>query len=476
MKKLFLCFLLSSFLLSLQAQINYCGTIMTDEQMSWLRAHQNNYIADEANRGATTYYIPMKVHIVGTDEGTGYYNLTQLFTSICELNEHYIPTGFVFYIYGDVNYINETDYYVHDWFDGSDMMEENNVDGLANIYFVSDPAGNCGYYSGFDNGVAIAKSCALAGGTTTAHEFGHFFSLPHTFYGWEGDPPDEDEQEFVNGDNCNSTADGFCDTPPDYLNYRWNCPGPLQTDPNGETFYSDGTFYMSYSNDACTNQFSLQQQDAMRENLLGPRNDLLDYPTPVYVDLTETPELITPNDLETGIYPNYAYFEWTPVPGATQYHFQISYSSGFTAIVHDVITENNFYEELGLAIDKTYFWRVKPLAPLNTCESVSSARSFTTGVELSAIEESNMFDFFAINPNPVIAGTEINIDYNSDRSFSGIINVFDITGKMMDSKNIVVNEGSGKIKFIMPNVSDGIYLVEISDGKDSELQKIMVTQ
>lgn len=65
--------------------------------MVWLRNFQNNYIPQDAGlRGGTTYYIPMKVHIVGTDDGIGYYNHTYLFTSICELNEHYAETGFVF--------------------------------------------------------------------------------------------------------------------------------------------------------------------------------------------------------------------------------------------------------------------------------------------------------------------------------------------------------------------------------------------
>ncbi|MFI5173027.1 MAG: T9SS type A sorting domain-containing protein [Chitinophagales bacterium] len=475
MRKILFTFILTTFIYSIQAQSNYCGTVLSDEQLSWLRNHQNTYVHDE-NRGGSTYYIPMKVHIVGTDDGTGYYNLTYLFTAICELNEHYTPTGFVFYIYGDINYIDESDFYEHGWDDGSDMMDENNVNDLLNVYFVSDPAGNCGYFSGYDDGVAVAKSCAMPGGTTIAHEFGHYFSLPHTFYGWEGDPPDESDQEWVNGDNCDDAADGFCDTPPDYLNYRWNCPGPLQTDPWGETFLSDGTLYMSYSNDGCTNRFSEEQMDAMRENLLGPRNDLLDYPTPVYVDLTGVPELVTPEDLAIGLYPNYTYLEWTPIEGATEYHIQISYSSGFTAIAHEDITPNNFYEETTLDPDKKYYWRVKPLAPLNTCEGVSLARSFNTGSEMSAIEESNLFDHFAINPNPVISGTEINIDYNSNNSSSGSVIVYNIAGEMISAENISVFEGAGKISLKIPEVSEGIYVLEINNGIDSEMQKIMITK
>jgi hypothetical protein len=477
MKKIFVLLPLLAGLLNLNAQMpSYCGTLQTEEDLVWLRNHQQNYVPGEGDRGGTTYYIPTKVHIVGNDEGTGYYNLTHLYTQFCELNEHFAATGFVFYIYGDLDYIDNTDYYIHDWMDGSEMMDDNNVNDVLNVYFVADPAGNCGYFSPSDNGVAVAKSCAMPEGTTIAHEFGHFFSLPHTFYGWEWGTPDDSDQEWVNGDNCNSAADGFCDTPSDYLPYRWNCPGPLQTDPFGETFYSDGTFYMSYSNDACTDKFSNEQQDAMIANLLGPRNNMLDFEPPVYVDVTTVPELVTPADLATGMYPNYTYVEWTATPGATQYHLQLAYSSSFSAIAFDIVTENNYYELTELLGDKKYYWRVRPLAPLNTCEPASLARSFTTGNSLSAIADTDLFEHLSLFPNPTTAENGITLNYRSASSFNGTLSVLDITGKIISEQQVNIVAGSKTLSIDLPAVAEGIYFIKMTNATQSELIEFMIAE
>ena len=70
-----------------------------------------------------------------------------------------------------------------------------------------------------------------------------------------------------------SPATAFCDTSPDYLNFRWSCNEDsesyqLQTDPDGVNFRSDGTLIMSYSNDECANRFSEEQISAMQFSLL----------------------------------------------------------------------------------------------------------------------------------------------------------------------------------------------------------------
>lgn len=466
--------LLGGVLRAQTAPSGYCGTLQTESDLTWLRNYQATYVPGELERGGTTYYIPTKVHIVGTDDGSGYYNLSYLYQSFCELNEHYAETGFIFYIYGDLNYVDNTDYYEHDWFDGSNMMEDYNVTNLLNVYFVSDPAGNCGYFSPSDDGVAVAKSCAMPGGTTIAHEFGHFFSLPHTFYGWEWGTPDDNDQEWVNGANCHSAADGFCDTPPDYLPYRWNCPGPLQTDPHGETFYSDGTFYMSYSNDACTDKFSAEQQDAMISNLLGPRNNFLDYPTPAYADLTEASTLITPEDAAINQFSNYLVFEWTPVTGATQYHLQLAYNASFSAIAKDVVTTNTFYEATDLQMDKKYYWRVCPLAPANTCASPSNARSFTTGTELNSVANSEIFDHLAVYPNPALVGQNLTMEYRSAESFRADISLLDMTGRELTSTNYQINQGNNTLDVAVPAVSSGMYILRITAENRIETISVMI--
>ena len=472
MRKLVLLVSISVSMLATQAQTpasGYCGTQQTEADLVWLREFQAHNTPGEESRGGSTYYIPTKEHIVGNDEGTGYYNLNYMYQAFCELNERFAETGFIFYIFEDVNYIDNTDYYEHNFLDGGEMMDEYNVNNVLNVYFVSDPAGNCGYFSPSDDGVAVAKSCAMPNGTTITHEFGHFFSLPHTFYGWEWGTPDDEDQEWVNGANCNSSADGFCDTPPDYLPYRWNCPGPLQTDPFGDTFYADGSLYMSYSNDECTSRFSEEQMDAMRANLLGPRNNFLDWPDPAYAEITGTATLISPSDLAVDVYFNYATLEWTAVPGATEYHLQLAFSPSFSAIAADVITTETTHTFTDLAGDKKYYWRVRPLAPANTCAEPSLARSFTTGnMEWSDVLESNVFNSISVYPNPASVASTVTVNYNLSAASEVMFGWYDLTGKLLAEELINSNSGSNVLSLPTPQAASGIYMLRVQVGNHTE--------
>ena len=268
-----------------------CGTTLSNKQIEWLRNYQaepNNYSIQERS----TYYIPLKIHIVGDDDGQGYYSLEYLMGSICTLNQNYAPLNMHFYIYGDIEYIDEDDYYDHpSLFDARDLYLDytdtvfsgfggSDTLSLLNVFFVGQPRNVCGYYTPIYDIVCIKNSCQLPDNTTLTHEIGHYFSLMHTFYGWENGTPLNDKQEKVDGSNCSApyndstnvfgAGDGFCDTGPDYLPNRWgtsNCISGTLTDPNGASFTVDETFYMSYSDDPCHTRFSTEQQAAILSNL-----------------------------------------------------------------------------------------------------------------------------------------------------------------------------------------------------------------
>ena len=225
-----LIFALLLFYTPLFSQSSTCGTEMPENMMNWLKAYKQQPI-NSANKIAQDgpIFIPLAIHIVGTDEGGGYYKVQDLMEALCHLNEQYEPVGFFFYIFGEINYINNSDVYEHtsSW-SISGTIQQNNVSGAANLYFVQDPAGNCGYFSGGLDFIMLRKSCSGPNNSTIAHELGHYFSLPHTFYGWEGRDPYNDAARFqderVNGSNCNFAGDYFCDTPADYISDRWSCP------------------------------------------------------------------------------------------------------------------------------------------------------------------------------------------------------------------------------------------------------------
>ncbi|MFN3940554.1 MAG: M43 family zinc metalloprotease, partial [Chitinophagales bacterium] len=365
------------------AQSNYCGTEMSAEQLNWLRNFQQNYSPSDT-RGTDIYYVPLKIHVVGNDDAYGYLSAANIIRNMCDLNMQFEPTGFQFYIYEDVDYINNSEYYTHDWYNGYEMMIYNNDNAAANLYYVNDPAGNCGYFSYAGNAVAIANSCAQPGNSTIAHELGHFFSLPHTFYGWEWGTPSAEDQEKVDGSNCTTAADGFCGTTPDYASYRWNCSSPpFFTDPNGDTFYADGSNFMSYAGDECMIQFSNDQMDAMQANLTGPRNNLLDNEAPQFFDL-DTLLLIEPANGIENMYPNYTELVWASVENAVRYEVAVALNSSFSALAFSRIISDTSIVLNNLVQDKKYYWKIRPVGALNYCEDYSESRTFVTGSETLA--------------------------------------------------------------------------------------------
>jgi len=262
-----------------QSELAPCG-VADDYYSPWLRAYLDS--GSPAPRTDDILYIPLQVHIVGTDEGTGYMSKTAVLRSFCTLNRDFVDSDIQFFLADDFNYIDNTEFYDHDYNSGYQMMNQNNVNNVINCYIVDSPSGNCGYFAPGPDGIALAKGCTQPSDHTWAHEIGHFLSLPHTFRGWESvdelnfDIPAPNQVgnaqvERANGSNCASAGDRFCDTPADYLNYRWSCnndgfSNTVQIDPTGAVFNSDGGFYMSYSNSSCKDRFSEEQIGAMRAN------------------------------------------------------------------------------------------------------------------------------------------------------------------------------------------------------------------
>ena len=109
---LFVSLFLCAFLFLNSQIVKKCGTKPSEKQLKWLK----KYLKDPSLYPITkrsVNYVPLKIHIVGDDNGNGYYSIEDLLYSICTLNEDYEPLDIQFYIYGDIDYINNSDYYDH---------------------------------------------------------------------------------------------------------------------------------------------------------------------------------------------------------------------------------------------------------------------------------------------------------------------------------------------------------------------------
>lgn len=367
--------------------LSACGTAhLSDKQVRWLHNYQQRKTDySMQSRGGHYDYLPIHFHLVGTDDGTGFYTFDETFRLLCELNVQCEPLGLQFYLDATPTFINNSAYYDHDWAAGSEMMQNNNIEGVINVYMVSSPAGNCGYYSLWNDALSVANGCAGTNSTTLAHELGHYFSMPHTFSGWEGyfDPygvqdgePPNNQQERVDGSNCADAGDGFCDTPADYLSYRWGCPYDRDiTDPLGLRINPDEKNYMSYSSDNCARYFSPEQIAAIRANVFEERPYLLGNTTITSIQPEET-MVVYPSPNAQNIPANNALIAWRRSPNATSYFLDIHQSAASGINISTFVSDTFIVAQL--TPSKTYFVLVRPLTDGNTCTASAGTYFKTT--------------------------------------------------------------------------------------------------
>lgn len=460
------------------AQDNLCGTDADQSVLDRIDEYKSSTNSSyKTSKVSELHYIPIQFHIVGDDEGTGYFRKDFLFQSLCELNEKYDSVGFYFYLKGDFNHINNTDYYNHDFSGGYSMMYQYNVPECINIYIVEDPAGNCGYYAPGPDAIAVAKMCSAPGNATWAHEIGHFFGLPHTFSGWEYGEPQDYLKELADGSNCASTADHFCDTRADYLAYRWLCPNAeIYTDPNGDTIDPDETLIMSYSLDQCVTRFSREQQDYMRYDLENFREDLLGgIPD---LDSTDTTNLTYPfHESVLEIYD--VTFQWNKVPNADQYHLMVSRTVSFsTAIAVDITTTDTFYYAK-LEQGKRYYWKVLAYNNDNVCGSYSESKKFTTGYDLdqynlplNVLPKEEQNEKISIIPNPASLSQPVRLVFNDIQDLI-VLSVYTSEGKLLVQNDIDLFK-TNSYHLDIQNYPAGIYFVEVKSKEFSSVRKLVI--
>jgi len=359
---------------SLAQQLNYCGTPAELPHWQWYIQHRKEGI--DLREDTSTLYVPVMIYRVFKDDHRVSNNILFILRTLSRANSDFRQANIQFYLYKEpVTLVNDR-WYTHDYQGGKEMMELNNIEGAINIYFVGSPAGNCGYFSPSADAIAIAYSC---GGfsPTISHELGHFLSLPHTFFGWEGAKyiPNSKASDYthdvfrliekIDGSNCERAGDGFCDTPPDYLSYRWQCDRDsmstfLLIDPNGDQFHADGRNIMSYAADFCTAVFSREQIQAMRTNLMKKRHEL------VHERLPQQP--IPPTKIDTLLFPyghpvppHTPVIAWNKVPNTTHYYVQVSRRRSFNGpLVLDTITSDTTLWISGLRGGSSYYVRIYP--------------------------------------------------------------------------------------------------------------------
>ncbi|MEM6769874.1 MAG: zinc-dependent metalloprotease [Bacteroidota bacterium] len=382
-------------------------------------------------------YVPVQLFILGENDGSGYTSPLAILEAFDLLNSDFESMNIHFFLTENIRYINSSVFNNHTFQQGRTMMAQNNLPGVINVYIVESPAGACGYYSPSGDAIALGKNCIGAGDRTWSHEMGHFLSLPHTFFGWEcveeiseipspapavlGFPTfptcDNNRVELMDGSNCDSAADGFCDTPPDYLMERWTCsnqgmyPDSL-TDPNGVRFAVRGINIMSYANDGCVDEFTEDQQGAMLTDL-DSRVGLVDNDDPQTVAAEEDDLVqISPENNEDIAVSDMVELVWNSVPNAEYYVVQLHSSSNLNGAVQliTMISDTTLLVDEGLVARRRYYWRVRPVNRYEVEGDFSETIRFRMGEFPTSTIDQALNAAITVAPNPVSGGQFLRIN------------------------------------------------------------------
>ena len=510
MKKIML--LLSAALLSAgtsqaQNQAGACGTQPDELLKNQLLANIATLKAgDIATPRNAIQYVPVFFHLVGDGQGNGKVQESKVLDQLCVLNADYAPMDIRFYLsphpvtgalfnYGINNnnvYSNQTAFVT---------MNNARHPNALNVYIVDDAGSNgnsitLAYYHTQHDWVVARRDQinGTVGNAVLPHEVGHFFSLLHTFNGWESNPFDPSDlswpvaqfispdgvtpTEKMNGTNWASAGDFIQDTPPDY-NFGLGYSGCNYTagakDPNGTLVDPMENNMMGYFLDCTTHEFTNDQQALILTDLGSSHRNYLhnSYVPPATTITTPSNFLIAPANGATVQYYNNVTLEWNAVAGATYYLLEVDFLS---ANPQAYIVNTTSKVLTNLNPNKLYQWRVRPFNEYVTCANAQQRQFRTSTVATSTQEIAGLTDW-QVAPNPAQANAPVSLFVRAENTFTANIRVFDATGRQVYAQDRVdFPAGDKTVELPLSGLQAGLYFIALQNNVGQQVRKLSVVR
>lgn len=494
------------------SQAHTCGVTHADQSKMISFIDNFNKIPHSSTRSVGPYYVPVKFHMTAKNDGSGRVTAANVLNQMSELIGAYRELGFYLYIADySFNYLNNTSIYENPGNFGQTIIGQKDPNAL-DIFICQNAntgSGNggtvLGFYSPGGDYIIIRNQDVNQATTSLTHELGHFFSLPHTFYGWEGvypafgwvtqeggilpwDPDKFDGMytsttcggsnepvEFVNQSNCTQAADRICDTPPDY-NFGLGAGGCVWEnglrDRNGDVVDPQENNIMSYFGDCEEYVFTDGQVAVMEANFnSNARDHLQSSYIPDTAEIVSDHEILFPLSGEELEYFTNVVLDWTEADGATHYLVTIN---TFTGDLFEYIVEDSELFLAELEPSTNYVWVVRPFNDGYT-NTTGKSGFFKTGTEMNtSVKESDIIQNVSVYPNPGRKGQDLNIAVTMEKNMNVTISLIDITGKLVVQENQNLNQGRNSIA--LDAITDsGIYILKL-DSEDGSVHKKIVIQ
>lgn len=528
----YLLFLVGLFPILLQAQelqkANWCGTEWTPE-VDAIAAENARQMHDGLTPRNVDYNVPLRMHLVAKTDGTGRIEKHKVLDALCGLIEEYgnmssepanylgqTPNGNIkFYLketFGEnINFDNYYD--APDANTMSTCMSTYNVANRCNVYinnnaYVGTGGGDVlGVYIGARDALIFQKSEVVRASETFQHEIGHYFTLPHPFFGMEAalnagtlenqyDATTKCMLTSVNHEyvprsgaqsNCTTAADRFCDTPASWGEGYGN-PGCTYTGPHKDRYCNqvdpDETNIMDYYI-GCANHFSVQQINTMltdcnstttRPN--GTRRNMTSQ-TGYNTNVTTAPTTITSPTAGVGAGTSNITVSWTPVANADYYILQVSrlvtYASSVLEVDKMFTSATTSYTIPSLSTaNRNYYLRVFAFSNSQFCNIPTAQITFLTyGVGVSEID---YVDHLNVVPNPVSSGTNININIQSTQAFAANAEIFNMNGQSILNEKLNFEMGENTRQIETATLPKGMYILKLTNEKGALKQTKFIVQ
>ncbi len=486
-------FILLALLTQAQNPQNLCG--ISNTQADWLTKYQAN--PDRYEKSGDPLYVALAIHLVDDIEEIHFPHKSEIYDALCALNEDFEQANIHFYVTHDFNYITDSYYAEPDINRAYELVSNFNTPNKIDIFFVHNFDLPTSVSYPVDHLGIILQNYMLAPHNhhQWTHQMGHFFSLPHTCYGWDlweqfpdgfdftQPAPDSINWlpvELVDGTNCTVAGDGFCDTPPDYLANPWICnedgeSSIIQHDPAGVAFRSDGSFFMSYSNDDCQTRFSEEQIAAMRAYIENEDTMFLTTETPL-PDISDTPlEQYYPIGGEEALLTdsNTIVLSWEEAENATKYIVQIAPFPSFQSLTWEYYSDTSSLVLSGLEPNEHYFWRVRAVSEWSSCTPYSDISDFRTPTFVSA-NELEVFRNVVIRPNPVAVGQNMQMQFKAQNKERSSMTILNTQGRVLSQKSINPVIGMQSMAIPTASLAPGIYFLQLQSSKGFHYEKFVV--
>jgi len=460
-----------------------------------------------------TTYVPVRFHLVGESDGDNAPSPNSVLDLMAAINVDYAPHGLQFFLEdsdGEVWDYTFDDRIYNDHADFIPFLRANAASNAIPIFVpnTATPPNSSGlgvtlgYYSPSNDYLVFKKSEVGSNASTASHEIGHYFSLPHTFRGWDCTSWQGTTNDFTSSPvtistapcsnvpvelvsrgsdgNCATAGDLFCDTNADYnLGFGWNnCDynGGVQ-DATGTPLTPDEDNYMGYFLDCNPYTFSGEQASTMLADLASSNRNKLRGLTPTNTaEITDPVSNMIPADGSTTQFGSQATLSWDPVENAKYYFVEFGDRRSLRAsnlIYSDIITSTSVVVP-NLEAGETYYYRVRAFS--QTWFGVNGEIvEFTTGTASSVTGQPEAVEAMLLYPNPSVQGVANTLKIVSQQQGDITIVIRDLTGRTIATREekLVTGDNLLNVSDMVPSVK-GSYILSASNAKGISSQKFEV--